>query len=91
MRYHCVNCLFSVQVASLIKDGADLYACRRYPPVTDLMANAAGQPVPVTRFPAVNDKVICGEYRSAAIDPSADVHPMTSGASHVYLNSKVEH
>lgn len=86
MRFNCVNCLFSKQVASLIADGVELYACLRYPPVSDLVANAAGQPVPVTRFPAVNASMMCGEYRPAHEDPGSDSRPLTCGATHLFMN-----
>lgn len=101
MRFNCVNCLFSKQVAKqgyrsvaqiltryapLIKDKCEVYACLRYPPVTIFTKNAIGYDVPYTHFPAVTDQMICGEYRPAQDDPGSDSRPLTCGATHLFMN-----
>lgn len=84
MQYNCSTCLFSENKTDINQIGKGVLICRRFPPTAHVLAGPQGI-VTVVGHVTVNAEILCGEFRPAADNPREDRHPLTSGATALFL------
>lgn len=84
MQYNCSTCLFSQEKTDINQIGKGVLICRRYPPTAHVLAAQQGIATVVGHV-TVSADILCGEYRPATDNPRDDRHPLTSGATALFL------